>query len=201
MSSAFASGLLAGYGIAVPVGAIAILIVTRAARSSFRQGFAAGLGAATADLIYATIAVAAGTGLDHQLRAVQTPLHIAGGCVLAAIALRGLTRTMRAPTVTVDARAESLTGTYLRFVGLTLINPLTVVYFASVVFGNESMSSPTRATAFVVGVAIASASWQTLLAASGALIGRVFVEKVRIATALLGYGIVFALAIHQFQLG
>ena len=48
--NAFTTGLLAGYGIAIPVGAIAILIVTKAARESFRSAAVAGLGAASADL-------------------------------------------------------------------------------------------------------------------------------------------------------
>ena len=49
MSEALVAGLLAGYGVAVPVGAIAVLIVGLTARTSLRVGAAAALGVATAD--------------------------------------------------------------------------------------------------------------------------------------------------------
>ena len=49
MTGAFLAGLLAGLGVAVPVGAIAVLVMSLAARTSFRVGAAAALGVATAD--------------------------------------------------------------------------------------------------------------------------------------------------------
>jgi hypothetical protein len=49
MQNAALSGLLAGYGIAVPVGAIAVVLISLSARTSLRIGAAAGLGAATVD--------------------------------------------------------------------------------------------------------------------------------------------------------
>ncbi|GFJ92910.1 hypothetical protein Prum_065520 [Phytohabitans rumicis] len=63
MIGAFVDGVIAGYGVAIPVGAIAILIMGLAARTSFRVGAAAALGVATADGLYAVIAVAGGAAL------------------------------------------------------------------------------------------------------------------------------------------
>ena len=51
---------MAGYGIAIPVGAIAILIVDMGLRRGFGLGFMAGAGAAAADFIYASLAAVAG---------------------------------------------------------------------------------------------------------------------------------------------
>jgi arginine exporter protein ArgO len=42
MIESFIRGLLAGYGIAIPVGAIAVLIMDTGMRRGFRHGFAAG---------------------------------------------------------------------------------------------------------------------------------------------------------------
>lgn len=195
----FLGGLAAGYGIAVPVGAIAVLIVLTAARDSFRSGVAAGLGAATADLLYAGAAVVAGATVAHHLRRFGRALHFAGGLVLALIAFRGLLGAARGrpePPSSGDARRGA---TYATFVGLTLVNPLTVVYFASIVLDEQVSTAPPRAAAFVAGVAVASASWQLLLAATGAVTGRLLVERGRVATALIGYGIVLVFAARQFQ--
>jgi threonine/homoserine/homoserine lactone efflux protein len=199
MSGAFTSGVAAGYGIAIPLGAIAMLIVITASRDSFRHGFTAGLGAASADLVYASIAVAAGSAFGQRLHGVATPMHVVAGCALAAIALRGVIGAVRARPSRSAALLDPLGATYLRFFALTLVNPLTIVYFASVVLGSQTAATPARAAAFVVGVALASATWQIMLATSGALAGRVLIDRGRLATGVVGYGIVLALALHQFQ--
>ena len=90
--NAFWEGLIAGYGIAIPVGAIAVLIVDLALRRGFRLGFAAGAGAASADLLYAGAAVIAGAAFASALRpfaalifaalssASVSPIVSGGGC-------------------------------------------------------------------------------------------------------------------------
>ena len=87
---AFTDGLLAGYGIAIPLGAIGILIVGMGVRCGFRIGFMAGAGAATADLLYAVIASAAGTVLTTLLAPIAPLLRIGGGLVLVGLAIMGL---------------------------------------------------------------------------------------------------------------
>jgi len=53
VTEALISGLLAGYGVAVPVGAIGVLILSLSARTRLLVGAGAGLGVATADGLYA----------------------------------------------------------------------------------------------------------------------------------------------------
>ena len=85
---------------------------------------------------------------------------------------------------------------FLRFVGLTAINPLTVVYFTVVAAGlADRISSSAEKVAFVAGIGIASALWQLALAAAGALLGARVTERVRTGLAVVGYGVVGALAV------
>ena len=56
---AFVEDVVAGLGIAVPVGAIAVLIVDLGMRQGFARAVPAAMGAASADLTYATIAALA----------------------------------------------------------------------------------------------------------------------------------------------
>jgi threonine/homoserine/homoserine lactone efflux protein len=195
---AFLSGLIVGYGIAIPVGAIAVLIVTKAARENFRSAAAAGLGAATADLTYAVVAVAAGAALAPYVRALTTLIHLLSGCALGALAGYGIVRATHSSDAPGRDRPSALRPAYARFLALTLINPLTVVYFTSLVLATRTTTRPIDAAMFVGGVAIASASWQTFLAGSGALLGRTLVARGRLATALIGNGIILALALNQF---
>jgi threonine/homoserine/homoserine lactone efflux protein len=106
VSSAFLAGVAAGYGIAVPVGAIAVLIVGLTARTSLRVGAAAGLGAATADGLYALVAVLGGAALAGLIAPAATPLRWGAALVLLGLAAHTAwtaVRRHRDPAVAGDA--------------------------------------------------------------------------------------------------
>ncbi len=173
---AFITGVAAGYGIAIPVGAIAILIIDLGMRRGFRPAFAAGAGAATADLFYAGLAFVGGAALAGAIASVEGPLQVLSGVVLVVIALVGLYRACRSrsPATSGDvSNGDNLRRTYGRFLALTIINPATVAYFAAVVIGLGIASDMALADGllFVIGAFIASLSWQTLIAGLGAFAG------------------------------
>jgi threonine/homoserine/homoserine lactone efflux protein len=192
----FLIGVVAGFGIAVPVGAIAVLIVQVGMRCGFRCGASAGAGAATADLLYAVLAVAGGAALAATIDAIGRPFRIASAVILACMAILGLVRSAR-PTAPVDTPLPGRREfglTYVKFLGLTVVNPLTVVYFVAVVLGLDVVGSLAagQATAFVAGVFSASLTWQLLLAGVGAAAGRhlpaTFVQLARVGGNLLVLG-------------
>jgi threonine/homoserine/homoserine lactone efflux protein len=84
MLDSFLHGILAGYGVAIPVGAIAVLIVGVGIRCGFACGASAGAGAATADGIYATVAGTVGTAAAAVLEPWATPIRWVSGFVLIA---------------------------------------------------------------------------------------------------------------------
>jgi arginine exporter protein ArgO len=193
MSGAFLAGVVAGYGIAVPVGAIGALIATLSARESLRVGAAAGLGAATADGIYAVLAVAGGAAVAGIVAPIATPLKWVGATALlvfAAITAVGAVRS-RATAVSERVRPTGARRAYLGILGLTLLNPATVVYFAALVLGGAG-----GGLWFVVGAFLASASWQLLIAGGGSLVGRLLTgPRGRLITALTSSAVVATLAV------
>ena len=80
------SGLVTGWAIAIPIGAVGAFLVTLTSRTSYRVGAAGALGIATVDGVYAALAVVAGASLSAVLDPVSTPLRIASGVVLLVIA-------------------------------------------------------------------------------------------------------------------
>ena len=194
--SAFVEGLIAGYGIAIPVGAIAILIFNTSLQCGFRVGFAAGAGAATVDLIFATLAVVAGAAIVTILEPITVELRLVSGRVLIALAVYGLWRGLKRPNSKEDALVKcSALKTYTQFVLITFINPLTVIYFTALILGRGSYAGMTLADqiAFVIGAGLASLSWQTLLAALGGL-GRERVSpRFQYIAVILGNLIILAL--------
>lgn len=232
MTAAFVAGLLAGYGVAIPVGAIAILILGLSARTSFRVGAAAALAVATADGLYAAVAALGGAVLAGVIAPVAGPLRVVAALVLLAIAahgLRGVWRSRRPAESSapgsgrpgpagagheVDFGPEragheggglSTPGrAFVGVLGLTLLNPSTVVYFAALVLGRQGGTDPDRVAAalFVAGAFLASASWQLLIAAGGTLVGRVLAgPRGRLVTGLVSSALIASLAVATLLAG
>jgi arginine exporter protein ArgO len=189
---------VAGYGIAIPVGAIAVLIVEVGIRCGFRCGFFAGAGAATADLIYAALAVIGGAALAGPVQSIDEPLRIGSAVVLAGIAVVGLRRVGRRqkPIEIPFPDRRELASTFARFVGLTIINPTTIVYFAAVIVGLGVANdlSPTEGVLFVVGAFVASLSWQTMLAGVGAFAGDRLSDRAQTVAVIFGNVVILAFA-------
>lgn len=202
--NAFWEGVLAGYGIAVPVGAIAILIVNAGMRHGFREGFLAGAGAASADLFFAALAALGGPALAGLLQPLAGGLRWLSAAVLIGLGAYGLWNIRQSRTQ--PEAAVTLRGgwrTYAQFLGLTLLNPLTVAYFAALIMGRGAgMAFDTRdRVLFVTGAALASLSWQTLLAAVGALAHRHLSPRVQVMTGVIGNLVVIGLGLRILLLG
>ena len=172
--TSFITGIVAGLAIAVPPGAIATLILQTGLHRGFRSAFAAGLGCATVDFLYASIAVSLGAALVPVLGAAEPALRVAAGMALIAIGILGMLGVRRrSGTAVPPTTTAELLRTYLRFVGLTLVNPATLAYFLAVALG-LGREVLTDAPAFVAGVVLATGTWQSLLAlVSGSLHGRI----------------------------
>jgi threonine/homoserine/homoserine lactone efflux protein len=195
---AFLTGVAAGYGIAIPVGAIAVLIMDLGIRRGFWPAFAAGAGTATADFLYAGLAVLGGTALAAVVDSIREPLRIVSGVVLAIIGVIGLMRSRKPPDSTLpDARRADLPRTYARFVALTVVNPTTIVYFAAVVIGLGVAGdlSAGEGALFVIGAFLASLSWQTLIASVGAFAGHRLSLRARRVVSVVGNLVIVAIAL------
>lgn len=203
--NALVAGLIAGYAIAIPVGAVAVYLVSLTARTTLRTGVVAALGVATVDGLYAAVAVAGGGALAHLVTSVSTPLRWASAAVLILIAAHGAATALRRrhtrPAAIGQPPADVMSPlrAYTTLVGLTALNPTTVVYFAALVVGGSARvaATPADAAVFVGAAAVASASWQLLLAGGGAALGRVLTgDRGRLATALVSSGVITALAVY-----
>jgi arginine exporter protein ArgO len=199
---AFWEGVLAGYGIAIPVGAIAILIVDVGLRRGFSFSFMAGSGAAAADFLYAAMAAIAGEFLASVLAPYSLALRFASGCILVALGAYGLRNARRLnlhrPPPANNISSHNQIQTFAQFLGLTLLNPMTVAYFGALILGRESgtIDTLTQRAAFVIGAGSASLSWQTLLAATGALAGRHLSPRFQSITSVCGNLVVIGLGIR-----
>lgn len=171
------AGLVTGWAIAIPIGAVGALLVALTARTSIRLGSAAALGVATVDGLYAAVAVVGGAAIAARLEPYAGGLRAASALVLLAIAAltvflarRGSGRSAAAPATARELRAWQA---FAAFLTLTAVNPTTVVYFAAVVLGNPDLTDGwAEGVVFVASAFLASASWQLTLAVLGSVLGR-----------------------------
>lgn len=208
VTAALVAGLLAGYGIAVPVGAVATYLVSLTARTSLRTGACAALGIATADGLYALVATLGGSALAGALRPALGPLRWASALLLTLAAHGAITAVRRHRAHRSAARTDppppGPARAYLSLLGITLLNPTTVIYFAALVLGTRTADAvrPLEEGVFVLAAFLASASWQLLLAGGGALLGRALTgRRGRLVTALVSSGVITGLAVRMLVPG
>jgi arginine exporter protein ArgO len=224
-SAALLAGLVAGLAIAMQVGAVSLLLIEASVAAGPRVGVAAGLGVATADLGFAAIAAAGGGTVGAALSSHEADIRIVAAVLLAAIAVHGLAallrdRDRRADTpvggtgsmpsrgvagdpapggrgaIDAGARRHRAAGAhYVRFLGITVGNPLTIASFAAVAAA-LSLDGPVAAIAFAAGVGAASAAWHVVLTVAAAHAGRWMTPPVRRALGVAGRLAVLAIAAH-----
>jgi arginine exporter protein ArgO len=171
MASSFIEGLIAGFGIAIPFGPISVLIIETSIRNGFQYGFAAGMGAASADFIFAAISAIAGTLVATAIAPYSNTVRFLSAIFLIALGLWGLRKIARPLSSTKpDASpTSSLIRTYFTILALTILNPITIAYFSALILRrnpSETLSLG-ELLLFVIGAGLASFSWQSFLAGIG----------------------------------
>jgi arginine exporter protein ArgO len=194
------AGAVAGLALAAPLGAIGVLLVQEGVLRGLRGGLPGAAAVATVDTLYCAAAVAAGALVAPVITSWAPWPQIGGGVVLVALGLHGLLNGRRTAQQAGGTAATALTpsgtgrGRYALFLGLTAINPATLLYFAALLPGlKETASSNTGQVGFVVGVALASFAWQALLVALGAGLRHKTGAAFRRWTAVVGNSTVVAL--------
>jgi threonine/homoserine/homoserine lactone efflux protein len=167
----FIKGIAIGFAMAVPVGPIGILCIRKTLTEGRLRGLVIGLGAATADLFYASVAAFGLTFISDTLNEQKFWIRLIGGILLLFLGIK-IFRSL--PT---DPKFKNNNGgilrSYLTTVFLTLTNPITIfafiAVFAALGIGNEL--GYLSASLLVIGVFIGSGLWFFLLS-SGTILFR-----------------------------
>ena len=123
-------GMFIGVALAAPIGPINIEIISRGIRFGFRNGWYVGLGALTADTIYATIIVSGLTPIADR-PAIRVPLFLAGATMLGWVGINSLRSAIK-PAATIERAVPSRNRSYLDGFMIALFNPMGIVYWLSV---------------------------------------------------------------------
>jgi len=158
--SYFLRGLILGFSIAAPVGPIGILCIRRTLAFGRASGLVSGLGAATADAIYGSIAAFGLVFVSNFLVNQQNWIRLVGGAFLCWL---GLKTFLAKPSGQFETtKTTGLFGAYVSTFLLTLTNPMTILSFAAIFAGlglSAAGGNYNTSLLLVLGVLLGSALW------------------------------------------
>ena len=136
-------GILIGLMVSVPLGPMGVLIIQKTLQKGALAGFVAGMGAACADLFYATVAA---FGLGFVINVIQTHeliLQIIGGIFLIIVGLKiYFDNPLKQIRMKKRVTKKGLLGDFLTLFFLTVSNPVAIVVFMAVFAGASAGAFP-----------------------------------------------------------
>jgi len=163
-----------GLSIAAVVGPISVLCIQRTLSRGYVYGLISGLGVATADGTYGSIAAFGLTAISTFLVNEEVWIRTIGGVFLLYLGVRTIL-SKPAEKAASAAKARNLPGAYASILLLTLTNPLTILSFAAIFAGigvSSGKGGYLAAALVVTGVFLGSATWWLLLTSGVSLLRR-----------------------------
>ena len=175
--SDFLEGLGFGLILQISIGPVCIAVLHKALTQGFGHAFVMGWGAALVDALYILLSVL-GVSALLQIGPARVVVGVVGTLLLLYFGLRYL----RAPasTTQVKRRDESLLRSFAFGVGLTLTNPLTILFWAGVLgvmMSTHTFNQAGGVLYFSAGCITATLLFLTAVALAGHFLERVLNER------------------------
>ena len=170
----FITGILLGLGVAIPIGPLNILIMNYSL-SSFGRGFALGMGAMSADILYFVL-LSLGVLVVFDNPWIFKSIAIFGAIFLLYMAwacYKNASKTLA--KISNTERGESLLACYLKGLGLNSINPFIVGFWLSL---SSVVASSANWMIAALGVLLALFAWVLGLSILTSLARRIISAKV-----------------------
>lgn len=163
----FIKGLLLGVAIAAPIGTIGVLCLRRLITRGGIHCLVSGLGAATADAIFAILAAFGMALVADTLSGLHLWVRIASGLLVGGIGVRiFVSRPTLAPP---NGETEGLVRSFFTIFLITISNPANILAIAAIMGALGVMSTAGGHSPWLVGAMLAlgvflgSASWWVVL--------------------------------------
>ncbi len=205
----FFRGLFLGVAASIPLGPVGILCIQRTLSKRLKSGFISGLGAATADLIFASAAFFSLAMITEFLERNQLLFTLIGG---ACIVFVGVNIFFTNPDVQIR---RNRTGTnnywkdYISVFFVTLANPAFILVYVALfaTFGLSNDMGRLNGAAMLTGVFAGCALWWLILTSTINLVRRRFTRVHLLwmnriagcAIAVLGLGAVSSVLIKYIM--
>lgn len=154
-------GLLVGFLASVPLGPIGVICIQRTLNSGHTSGFFSGIGAATADTLFATLAVFSLSFLTDFMDSHKVWFTAVGGILIIVLGVSIFNKRVKRPSQRRQTKS-SLLSDYFSILFLTLTNPAYILVFITL-FAALGISGEGHAAgwncALLLGVSAGAACW------------------------------------------
>lgn len=175
------TGYMVGFIASIAVGPIGILCIQRTLTKKFLGGYISALGAATADTIYAAIALYAISFITPYIDAHSKIISIAVGCIIIFMGLKIFFSKLTQPNIKHNRQSKmTFVKDYLSVFFLTISNPVYLIMFMGYFAGfgvNKDDMSTIQDLSVILGVLLGAASWWFILTFSISLARKKFRAK------------------------
>ena len=170
----FITGILLGLGVAIPIGPLNILIMNYSL-SSFGRGFALGMGAMSADILYFVL-LSLGVLVVFDNTWIFKSIALFGAIFLLYMAWACYKNASKMlAKISNTERGESLLACYLKGLGLNSINPFIIGFWLSL---SSVIASSANWMIAAFGVLLALFAWVVGLSLATSLARRIISAKV-----------------------
>jgi len=157
------NGVLIGIVVAAPIGPVNLICIRRTLAYGRTNGFVSGLGAATGDAVFASVAAFGLTAASSMLVSVGDWLQAFGGLFLVGLGIHTfLSHPTDNDSVSTNSTGKLAAAVVATFI-LTITNPATMLGFIAIFGGVGGLittePSLMTATLLVVAVFVGSALW------------------------------------------
>lgn len=198
----FITGLVAGIALAIPLGPMAILLISTTIKHGRGIGVFGALAMASVDFSYAALVFAFGNAVVTSLSQFVLPMRLIGSAILVFVAVRIFLEARRSAKLESPELANSPSSrfkTYAKFFGLTVLNPATAFYFVGITPSVAVMAGDDNSgfgvLEFAIGVFAGSVVWQLSLVFAAHLTAKFTDVRVQHRIQYAGALLILALAI------
>ena len=197
----FIAGALAGLALAIPLGPMAIMLISTTIKHGRKIGVFGALAMASVDFTYAAIVFAFGNVVVSVLTDWVFPLRVLGSIILVYVGIKIFIDARRSSKINSPDLSNSPTSrfkTYAKFFGLTVLNPATAFYFFGITPSVAVLAQGTGFMSiayFAVGVFLGSIVWQLFLVFAANLTKAFTNAKVQHRIQYAGGLLIIALAV------
>jgi threonine/homoserine/homoserine lactone efflux protein len=160
----FFKSIILGFSVSAPIGPIGLLCIQRTLARGKLAGFLTGLGAAAANIIYASFAAFSFSLVSSFLIEQQWFLRVAGGFFLLYLGIKTFLNKPAEEAAVLGG--AGLAGMFSSTFILMISNPVTILNFVTMFAGlgfNQTADSKLTAAALILGVFLGAAFWWLLL--------------------------------------
>jgi len=163
------TGMLIGFAMAAPLGPLGILCIRKTLTTGHLQGLMIGLGAATVDMLYSSVAAFGLTAIADGLDSHRILIRLIGGVLLLFIGIRIFRTKPKDPSLSLTSNGKM--KSYIYSLGITLTNPTTIFSFIAVFATFDVAKGITvySSAALVAGIFLGSSLWFLILSSGVAL--------------------------------